>query len=848
MRVTLELRPPRRALEPRLVEVITPRTNLASLTSAENLLGAVSMPEPFALEIAASRQARRFLVRVASDDMRAHVSGQLGAAYPQAGLRAVASDDDPARPAADEQVHSCILELRSATYLPIRTFTDAEIDPARTAQADPVLGILGALGDLEPGWRALSQLVLEPAPDTWCRDFVRLAVQHPLAPERVPRPSDSSRSSLLLLMVLLGLGVLGGQAYQWYLRGQWLAMLGVLGALTGIVMGALAVHRRCRPTLYDMELVREKVTRVAFRCELRLSLFAPRAAEVASVRARLDRFSAAYRHYNLAAGNGFRPRKLSAQRGQLGEPRRIARRRQRSILTTRELAGLWHLPHAEADVAFLERTTARHWLPLPSTVAGGCRIGESRHQGRSVPVDVPLDVLRRHLLLVAKTRRGKSTLMLRLAQHAMQAEPRRSVLLVDPHQDLARAVLGLVPPSRYEDVLYLDLSDSTRPVGLNVLDAGLGWGRDAVVSNALTVFRREWGERHWGPRMEDVFRFALLSLFDANTARCGIDRERGRLTQYTLLDLTTLLREDAFRRSVLSQVSDPLVHRWWATYFNPLDRRFQMEIVNPVLTKLHRFEGSTAARLIVSQSASTIDPLAWLRQRAVVVVNTARGTLGENASALLGSTLLNLVSLSVAGQARLTPAERTRITMLVDEFHTLPGVDYEGILAELSKYGANLVLATQSLARLEHLGGERQLDLRAVVFANLDGLFAFNCSAEDAKYLVPELGGAVEVQDLVELGEHQCYVRLSSAGERLPTFSVRLDPPVVIDSDLGAQLAAASAARYGRPVAEVEAALHQRLAQASAVCIPESSPANAARNEHRPRKKRRGAEKVVAHA
>src|SRR5262249_41671353 len=130
------------------------------------------------------------------------------------------------------------------------------------------------------------------------------------------------------------------------------------------------------------------------------------------------------------------------------------------------------------------------------------------------------DVLRRHLLLVAKTRRGKSTLMQRLARYAMQSEPRRAVLVVDPHRDLAEALLGLVPAERREAVVYLDVANRARPFGLNLLDTGLGWDRDRAVANSLTVFQREWGDRFWGPRMEDAFRYALMTLFEANRSMC----------------------------------------------------------------------------------------------------------------------------------------------------------------------------------------------------------------------------------------------------------------------------------------------------------------------------------------
>jgi len=143
----------------------------------------------------------------------------------------------------------------------------------------------------------------------------------------------------------------------------------------------------------------------------------------------------------------------------------------------------------------------------------------------------------------------------------------------------------------------------------------------------------------------------------------------------------------------------------------------------------------------------------------------------------------------------------------------MPGADYEGILAELAKYGANLVLATQSLAQLGALDREQHRALRATVFANLDGLFAFHTSAEDAQYLVRELGQEVDEQDLVGLGEHRCYARISAGGERLPTFSLRLDPPPATDPAIADELAAASAARYGRDADAVERDIQSAVAR-----------------------------------
>ena len=187
-----------------------------------------------------------------------------------------------------------------------------------------------------------------------------------------------------------------------------------------------------------------------------------------------------------------------------------------------------------------------------------------------------------------------------------------------------------------------------------------------------------------------------------------------------------------------------------------------------------------------------------------MIVNTAKGLVGENTAALIGSTLINLAALVVGEQAARPPTERRRVVFLVDEFQALPGADYELILSELGKYGASLMLATQSLARLDALDAEHGRALRPTVFANLNGLFAFNTSAEDARHLVPELGGEIDEQDLVELGQHQCYVRITAGGEPLPVFSVRLGPPPAGDPAVRDELAAASARRYGRDRVAVE--------------------------------------------
>ena len=248
----------------------------------------------------------------------------------------------------------------------------------------------------------------------------------------------------------------------------------------------------------------------------------------------------------------------------------------------------------------------------------------------------------------------------------------------------------------------------------------------------------------------------------------------------------------------------------------------------------------------LASRAPGLGTIRWLREPRHSPASSASAILHafdviEDTAALIGGTLLNLAARAVSSQSTLRPEQRRSVTIAVDEFHTIPGADYEQVFGELSKYGSNMMLATQTLARLDRLTeGDRTRDLRAAVFSNLDGLFAFHTSAEDAEYLAEELGGGLNKQDLLELGHYQCYARLTDVrtGERLPAFSVRLHAPLVGDEGVAAQLARESAQRYGREVLDVELDLqtaaervHGPHAQAGAdetYSAPAGSDANAA--------------------
>ena len=392
---------------------------------------------------------------------------------------------------------------------------------------------------------------------------------------------------------------------------------------------------------------------------------------------------------------------------------------------------------------------------------------------------------------MAKTRRGKSTLLRHIAAEVMEGAAtgadETALVVVDPHQDLAEAVLDAVPPEFAGRTTYLDFGNLDRPVGLNLLDRELFLDRDRTTEHIVTMMNRLWPQ-NWGPRMEGALRASLLTLLDAN-------RAYPRESQFTLLDVAPLLTDRSLRERVLDEVQDPAVRAWWRDSYDRVGRTLQLQTANPVLSKIGRFTVTEASRLVFGQARSTFDPRSIIRDGGLLVVNTATGTLGEGAASLVGATLINLLGLLIEEQVELPPENRRRVLGLIDESSTLGAVDYPRMLSELGKYGASFVLVTQSLAKLDAI----DRNLAPTIFANSDGLTVFGVSAEDARKLTPELGGGIEVPDLVSLPDFTCYARWWDGRDRPEAFSFRVDPPPTTVPGRARAIARRSADRVGRP-------------------------------------------------
>ena len=783
--------PRARAENSHLAEMVPPRDLEGGIASARGMLGALA-GETLSLEIAVTARGPRWYVRSETAGGLGRALSELRAAYPQARCEPVPwdrADLDPARLLAGERAAVVPLQPASGDLLSLRSDWRGEPSPLR-----------GVLAGAAPSGeeRILCRLAVGPAPAGAASRIRRRG-----APAGAPPREHAGAAGPSAVPIALALAALAAvlQGREWYAGGEWAPLLASgAGLLVGLpAAGALAARLMRSPGPLPPGAIEQKLASPLLAARLEVHAIGGLASEGGRLRALALETARAYGAYDSAAG-GLRP-------GAPHPPRRRAGRRLPLLLNASELASLWHLPDGASAPAGARRTASRRVPPQPGHAGRGARVGVSDAEGGEAPVHVPAELLHRNQLIVAKTRRGKSTLLRHLAARVMegaaQGSDETALVVVDPHRDLAEAVLEAVPDELAGRTTYLDFADLERPVGLNLLDVALFPDRDRTAEHVVTMMNRLW-PANWGPRMEGALRASLLALLDAN-------RRLEREAQFTLLDVAPLLTDRELRERVLGDVQDPAVRAWWRDNYDRVGRALQQQTATPVTSKIGRFTVTEASRLVFGQARSTFDPRGVLADGGVLVVNTATGALGEGASSLVGATLLNLMGLLVEEQVSLPPERRRRAVVLVDESSTLGAVDYTRMLSELGKYGASFVLVTQSLAKLDAI----DRNLAPAIFANSDGLTVFGVSAEDARRLTPELGGAIEVPDLVSLPDFTCYARWWDGFARPEAFSFRVDPPPPAVPGRARSIAALSAARVGRPrdevVREITRALSERV-------------------------------------
>ena len=360
---------------------------------------------------------------------------------------------------------------------------------------------------------------------------------------------------------------------------------------------------------------------------------------------------------------------------------------------------------------------------------------------------------RAHMYIIGKTGTGKSTLLETFISQDLEAGAGLAVL--DPHGDLIEKVLAEVPASRKADLIYFNVPDPGQTLSFNPLET-VSWDkRTLAASGLLEVFKKIWTDS-WGPRLEHILRNALLALFERQGS--------------TLADILRLLDDKAFRKSALFWLQDPQVRDFWLREFEGYPARLRAEAIAPIQNKVGAFLANPVLRKILTQAKSSFKLRTIMDEGKILLVNLAKGKIGEDTAALLGALIVSRIGLAGLSRANVTEEERSDFYVYLDEFQNFTTLSLANIFSELRKYRVNMILANQFLAQLDP-------QVREAILGNVGTIISFRVGPSDSEILEKEFYPEFNATDLTRLPNYHVYLKLMVDGDVSVPFSAEtLDP------------------------------------------------------------------------
>lgn len=357
---------------------------------------------------------------------------------------------------------------------------------------------------------------------------------------------------------------------------------------------------------------------------------------------------------------------------------------------------------------------------------------------------------RSHMYVIGKSGTGKSTLIEQLLRQDIAAG--QGAMLIDPHGDLVERVVEWIPSDHRDRLIYFNVPSPAQPFYFNPLNVGEHSNRALTGSFLLEAFKKLWPDS-WGPRLEHILRQCLLVLLEQPYSTLG--------------HIPRLLLEPGFRRDLARQATNPAVREFWLREYEAYPARLRADAIAPIQNKVGAFLANPVLQRILLQPVSSFDLRQVMDEGQLLMVNLAKGRIGEDACALLGALLISAVSVAALGRADIAERDRRDFFVFLDEFQTFSTLSLASMLSELRKYRVCLTLAHQHLAQL---GDE----VRAAILGNVGTLVAFRVGPQDAELLEAEFRPEIRREDLVNPPNHHVFLKLLVDGRVTRPFSASI--------------------------------------------------------------------------
>lgn len=424
----------------------------------------------------------------------------------------------------------------------------------------------------------------------------------------------------------------------------------------------------------------------------------------------------------------------------------------------------------------------------------GVHLGTNSFRGGTAEVYMDVQDRLRHLYVIGQTGTGKTSFMKSLIEQDIKNG--EGVCFIDPHGTDIIDILSVIPPERYEDVIYFDPAHLDRPFGLNMLeyDQAKPEQKSFIVNELLMIFRQLYGDvpESMGPAFEQYFRNATQLVME--------DPESGS----TMMDIGRVLSDAEFRYQKLAKSKNLVVNQFWNEIATKAEGEASLANIVPYITnKFDEFTANDFMRPIIGQQHSSFNFREVIDSKKILLVNLSKGRLGERNANLLGLILVGKLFMAALSRADSVGKEFPPFYLYIDEFQNITTSSIPGILSEARKYKLSLTIAHQFLKQVDE-------KIRDAVFGNVGSMAVFRVGEEDAEFFGKQFAPTIKPLDFVNIENYNAYLRLLAGGVPQKPFNLASRPPTKGNPDQVDDLRELSYLTYGRDREVVEKAIRER--------------------------------------
>jgi len=423
-----------------------------------------------------------------------------------------------------------------------------------------------------------------------------------------------------------------------------------------------------------------------------------------------------------------------------------------SILNSEELATIFHLPNKQITTPHIYWLNAKT-APAPAQIPNeGLHLGVSSYRGIKREVYISNEDRMRHVYIIGKTGTGKSEMLKDMILQDIKEG--KGVCFMDPHGDAVEDILKLIPPERAEDVIYFNPNDTERPIGMNLLEAKTEDEKHFAATSIINLMYKLFDPYKTGivgPRFEHGVRNAMLTVM----------AEPGN----TFVELMRAMTDSRYVQELLPKVTDPIIRRYWTDQIAQTSDFHKSEVLDYTVSKFGRFVTNKLIRNIIGQSQSSFDFRKVMDEGKILLINLAKGELGEENSNFLGLLLVPRILMAAMSRSDVSMEDRRDFYFYVDEFQNFATPDFAVILSEARKYKLGLCVANQFIGQV----GE---EVKNAVFGNVGTIISYRVGVTDANYLQHEFTPTFGEDDLLNVERYHAFIKTIVDNEPVPPFSM----------------------------------------------------------------------------